>query len=176
MQIRTLIASLALLWAGPASALTLESTAFGEGGAIPREYTCQGIDVSPELHWSGAPDGTASFVLIVEDPDVPDPKEPLRTWVHWVLYDLPKTSTGLPRDVASEQLPDGTRQGVNDWKNAGYGGPCPPIGRHRYFFKLYALSETLPELGLASARDLEKAMKGRVVGQAELLGTYEKDE
>ena len=158
----------------PARSFSLASKAFEANGAIPREYTCQGIDVSPELSWSGTPAGTKSFVLIVEDPDVPDPAAPTRTWVHWVLYDISGAATGLQRDVATEALPDGTRQGGNDGKRAGWAGPCPPIGRHRYVFKLYALSTTLADLGIAPARALEKAMEGHVVGEAKLIGTYEK--
>lgn len=160
----------------PAYAFSLKSPAFPAGGTIPREYTCQGDDVSPALEWSDAPEGTRAFVLIVEDPDVPDPAKPTRAWVHWVLYDLPADATGLPRDVSYEQLPDGTRQGRNDAKRAGYGGPCPPVGRHRYVFRLYALSTTLSDLGIATARSLEKAMQGHVLGQAEIIGTYEKSD
>lgn len=169
-----LLLTLLLSFAWPCHALTLESSAFAPGTEIPREYTCQGIDVSPALSWSTVPATAKSLVLIVEDPDVPDPAAPERTWVHWVLYDIPATATGLPRDVPTEGLPDGTRDGQNDWKRAGWGGPCPPIGRHRYVFKLYALSEPLPDMGLATARALEKAMKGHVVAEAELVGTYEK--
>jgi len=169
-----LLASLMLLVAAPAAALTIGSSAFEPGGSIPAEYTCEGVDVSPELHWSGAPANTKSFVLILEDPDVPDPAAPQRTWVHWVLYDLPADAAGLPRDVAYEELPGGTRQGANDWKRAGYGGPCPPIGRHRYVFELYALSAKLGDLGPASAAALEKAMAGRVLARAKLVGTYAK--
>ena len=160
--------------ASPAAGLTLESAAFRDQEPIPRVYTCQGLDVSPALAWSDVPPGTRSFALIVEDPDVPDPTAPTRTWVHWVLYDIPAQARSLPRDVASAELPGGTRQGTNDWKQAGYGGPCPPIGRHRYFWKLYALSETLPNLDLPDARKLEAAMKGRVLAQATLMGTFEK--
>lgn len=169
-----LLLSLCCLTAAPAHALTLTSTAFEPGGAIPAEYTCQGIDVSPALGWSGAPAATRSFVLILEDPDVPDPAAPERTWVHWVLYDLPASATGLAGDVPTEGLPDGTRQGTNDWKRAGWGGPCPPIGRHRYVFKLFALSVKLPDLDLPTARELEKAMAGHILAEAELIGTYEK--
>lgn len=167
---------LVLAFATTAPALTIESPAFAPNASIPREYTCQGIDVSPALGWSGAPEEAKSLVLIVEDPDVPDPADPKRTWVHWVLYDLPATSTGLPRDAAVEQLPEGTRQGKNDWKQAGWGGPCPPIGRHRYQFKLYAVSKELGALDLPTARELEAAMEGHVAAEAVLVGTYEKAE
>lgn len=169
-----LVFSLVFGLACPAAALTLESNAFPAGGSIPREYTCQGIDVSPELRWSDVPSDAKSLVLIVADPDVPDPAAPTRTWMHWVLYDIPAETTGLARDVPAEGLPEGTRQGKNDWKQAGWGGPCPPSGRHRYVFKLYALSKSLGDLGLATAGELETAMRGLVTAQAELVGTYEK--
>src|SRR3989442_8201614 len=124
-------------------ALVLTSPAFADNGAIPKQYTCEGADISPPLNWSKAPQGTKTLALIVDDPDAPDPKAPKMTWVHWVLYDLPTAATGLPAGVARSALPPGTREGVNDWKRTGYGGPCPPIGRHRYFFKLYALDPAL---------------------------------
>ncbi|HEY8106290.1 MAG TPA: YbhB/YbcL family Raf kinase inhibitor-like protein, partial [Gemmatimonadales bacterium] len=127
--------------------LSLRSTAFPPGGEIPKEYTCDGEDVSPPLAWSGAPPGTKSFVLIVDDPDAPDPKAPKTTWVHWVLYDIPASATALPKAATTKSLPAGTREGLNDWKRTGYGGPCPPIGRHRYFHKLYALDASLGDLG-----------------------------
>lgn len=155
-------------------ALTITSPSFSHQGQMPRTYTCEGSDVSPPLSWSGVPDGTKSLVLVVDDPDAPDPKAPKMTWVHWVLYNLPATSTGLPEAVAAAGLPAGTREGVNDWKRTGYGGPCPPIGRHRYFHKLYALDTVLPDLGQPTKADLEKAMRGHVRAQAELIGTYQK--
>ena len=174
MLIQFITAVVVVLLAAPAASLTLESPAFKDKRPIPRVYTCQGLDVSPALTWEKAPEKTRSFVLIVEDPDVPDPAAPTRTWVHWVLYDIPANATGLPRDVASAQLPEGTREGTNDWKQAGYGGPCPPIGRHRYLWKLYALSEKLPNLDLPNARKLEQAMQGLILAQTTLVGTYEK--
>jgi len=155
-------------------ALSLTSTAFHPGGEIPSLHTCEGKDSSPPLAWSGMPAGTKSLALIVDDPDAPDPKAPKMTWVHWVLYDLPPTATGLPLAVASKDLPAGTREGMNDWKRTGYGGPCPPIGRHRYFFKLYALDTVLPDLGTPSKAKLEQAMEGHVLGKVELVGTYQK--
>jgi len=154
--------------------LDLRSPAFAQNGEIPSIHTCEGRDVSPALAWSGAPPGTKSFVLIVDDPDAPDPAAPRMTWVHWVLYDLPADATGLPEGVAAGQLPAGTRQGTNDWKRTGYGGPCPPIGRHRYFHKLYALDTELPDLGTPAKAPLEQAMQGHVLGKAELVGTYQK--
>jgi Raf kinase inhibitor-like YbhB/YbcL family protein len=159
---------------GGAMALVITSSAFQPGGEIPSLHTCEGRDLSPALAWSGAPQGTRSLALVVDDPDAPDPAAPQRTWVHWVLYDLPPTSTGLPEAVAPAALPAGTRQGHNDWKRTGYGGPCPPIGRHRYFFKLYALDTVLPDLGPAGKAELEKAMEGHVLARAELVGTYQK--
>ena len=154
--------------------LAIRSPAFSHGGAIPRKFTCDDEDVSPALEWSGAPAGTKSFALIVDDPDAPDPKAPKRVYVHWVLYNLPPTAPGLPEGVGAGQLPRGTRDGTNDWKRTGYGGPCPPIGRHRYFFKLYALDAQLSDLGAATKADVEGAMRGHVLEQAELMGTYER--
>ncbi len=155
-------------------ALTLTSAAFSHQGEIPKRYTCEGEDVSPPLLWSNPPEGTRSFALIVDDPDAPDPKAPRMTWVHWVLYYLPDTASVLPEGVPSVALPEGTEDGLNDWKRRGYGGPCPPIGRHRYFHKLSALDIVLPDLGAAGKPALETAMEGHVLGRAELVGTYEK--
>jgi Raf kinase inhibitor-like YbhB/YbcL family protein len=155
-------------------ALTLSSSAFTHGGAIPKEYTCDGRDTAPPLRWSGVPAGARSLVLIVDDPDAPDPKAPKMTYVHWVLYNLPPDAAGLPKDCAPKDLPAGTKQGLNDWKRTGYGGPCPPIGRHRYFHKLYALDISLPNLGAPTKAKLEQAMAGHIVAQAELVGTYQR--
>jgi len=152
----------------------LSSPAFAPGGEIPPPFTCEGQDLSPALEWTKLPDGTQSLVLIVDDPDAPDPRAPQRTWVHWVLYDIPPTARGLPEGVAAVDLPAGTREGTNDWKRTGYGGPCPPIGRHRYFHKLYALDTVLPDLDRPTKGRLEEAMKGHVLGEARLVGTYEK--
>src|SRR5512134_2228226 len=124
--------------------LQIESTAFAPGGEIPRVHTCEGNDSSPPLSWSGVPEGTRSLALVVDDPDAPDPRAPKMTWVHWVLYDMPAAARELPEDVRT--LPAGTRDGKNDWKRTGWGGPCPPIGRHRYFFVLYALDTELGDL------------------------------
>ena len=153
--------------------LSLSSTAFADGAAIPKRHTCEGSDVAPPLAWTGAPAGTKSFALIVDDPDAPDPKAPKRTWVHWVLYDIPASATGLPEGGA---LPAGTREGKNDWGRTGYGGPCPPIGRHRYFHKLYALDAVLGDLGTPTKAALENAMKGHVLAEGRIMGTYEKEE
>jgi Raf kinase inhibitor-like YbhB/YbcL family protein len=154
--------------------LKLVSGAFGEGESIPAMYTCQGEDVSPPLSWSGVPDQAKSLALIVDDPDAPDPRAPKRTWVHWVLYNIPPDASGLLQGVDPEKLPPGTEEGLNDWGRTGYGGPCPPIGRHRYFLKLYALDTELEGLSNPTKAQLESAMQGHVIAQAELVGTYEK--
>ncbi|HEX8944513.1 MAG TPA: YbhB/YbcL family Raf kinase inhibitor-like protein [Gemmatimonadaceae bacterium] len=150
----------------------LSSPAFPPNGTIPEVHTCDGPDTPPPLKWSGAPDGTKSFALIVDDPDAPDPKAPKMTYVHWVLYDIPTSLTSL--GDGGSATPRGARDGVNDWKRRGYGGPCPPIGRHRYFFKLYALDAVLGDLGSPTKSDLEAAMRGHVLAQAELMGTYQR--
>jgi Raf kinase inhibitor-like YbhB/YbcL family protein len=155
-------------------ALALTSTAFEHNGPIPATYTCQGKDRSVPLAWSGLPAGTRSLALIVDDPDAPDPAAPKMTWVHWVLYNIPPGTTGLPGAVPPQELPAGTREGTNDWGRTGYGGPCPPVGRHRYFFKLYALDVVLPDLGQPDKKRLERAMQGHVLASHELVGTYEK--
>ena len=153
---------------------TIKSPDFVHQGEIPLIFTCQGDDSSPALSWSQLPPNTKSLVLIVDDPDAPDPKAPKMTWVHWLLYNIPSTVTELPKAVAVSDLPGGTLQGKNDWKKTGYGGPCPPIGRHRYFHKLYALDIELPDLHHPNKSQLEKAMAGHIIGQAELIGTYQK--
>ncbi len=153
--------------------LTLTSSAFADGQPIPAQYTCDGEDKSPPLAWDGIPPGTRSFVLVVDDPDAPDPQAPRMTWVHWVLYNLPASCTHLDESVQASNVPPGTQEGVNDWKRTGYGGPCPPVGRHRYFHKLYALDVELPDLGAATKSALEQAMAGHVLGEAQLVGTYQ---
>jgi Raf kinase inhibitor-like YbhB/YbcL family protein len=159
---------------GKSMALSITSPSFMNQGEIPSKFTCEGSDTSPELKWSGAPTGAKSLAVIVDDPDAPDPKAPKMTWVHWVLYNIPATATGLPEGVASKSLPAGTAEANNDWKRTGYGGPCPPIGRHRYFFKLYAIDTVLPKLPAPSKAALEKAMEGHILAKAELMGTYQK--
>ncbi len=154
--------------------LILTSTAFTHQGAIPSRYTCEGSDLSPPLRWTGLPPGTRSLALIVDDPDAPDPAAPKMTWVHWVLYNLPPSAAGLPEGANTTDLPTGTLQGLNDWKRTGYGGPCPPIGRHRYFHKLYALDTVLPDLKSPTKARLEQAMRTHLLEQAELIGTYQK--
>ncbi len=153
--------------------MKISSTSFGHQGSIPARYTCEGSDTSPPLAWSDVPSAAKSLALIVDDPDAPDPAAPRTTWVHWVLYNLPPGTAALA-EGASAKLPSGTRDGLNDWKKTGYGGPCPPIGRHRYFFKLYALDTVLPDLRKPTKAALLEAMKGHVVGTAELVGTYQK--
>ena len=154
--------------------LSLVSSAFSHHGAIPKRHTCDSDDDSPPLEWKDVPSRAKSLALIVDDPDAPDPKAPKMVYVHWVLYNLPPAARGLPEAVAVKALPAGTREGTNDWKRKGYGGPCPPIGRHRYFFKLYALDMVLPDLGAATKAELEAAMRGHVIEQTELIGTYER--
>jgi Raf kinase inhibitor-like YbhB/YbcL family protein len=151
--------------------LTLTSPAFAHGGAIPKRFTCDGADDAPPLAWTGAPAGTNSFALIVDDPDAPDPAAPRRVWVHWVVWDLPATTPGLSEGGA---LPPGARAGDNDGGGVGWEGPCPPIGCHRYFFKLYALDKTLGDLEQPTKQQLEQAMEGHILARSELVGTYEK--
>lgn len=154
--------------------LRLSSPAFQHGGMIPSKFTCDGGDVSPALNWSGAPAGSRSLALIVDDPDAPDPAAPKRVWVHWVLYNLPLSSGGLVEGAGSTSIA-GARDALNDWNRPGYGGPCPPIGRHRYFHKLYALDRELPDLGpQARKADVERAMEGHILERAELIGTYQR--
>jgi Raf kinase inhibitor-like YbhB/YbcL family protein len=152
--------------------MELTSSAFAPHAAIPSRYTCEGEDLAPPLRWTGAPEQAASLALIVDDPDAPDPAAPQRTWVHWLLYDIPPSASALPE--GGRPLPAGTREGLNDWRRTGYGGPCPPIGRHRYCFKLYALDLALPALARPTKAMLEEAMRGHVLAQAELVGTYRK--
>lgn len=151
---------------------TLTSAAFTQGSEIPSKYTCEGQDISPPLAWSGVPAGAKSLALIVDDPDAPDPAAPKMTYVHWLLYNIPVGTAALPEAV--RQLPAGTLVGLNDWRRTGYGGPCPPIGRHRYFHKLYALDTVLPDLRAPTKATLEAAMQGHVIAQAELMGTYQR--
>jgi Raf kinase inhibitor-like YbhB/YbcL family protein len=156
-----------------AMAMTLTSPAFKQNGQIPSKYTCEGDDISPPLAWDGVPESAKSLVLIIDDPDAPDPKAPQRVWVHWVVYDLAAEVKSLPENAAKAGLPRGTVVGLNDFKKAEYGGPCPPIGRHRYFHKLYALDSTLDLKG-ATKSQIEQAMQGHVLANAELIGTYQK--
>ncbi len=152
----------------------LKSAAFDNGKEIPLKYTCQGENISPPLTWENVPANTRSLVLIVDDPDAPDPKAPKMTWVHWVLYNIPPDADSLSENIHSSRLPKGTKQGLNGWRKKGYGGPCPPIGRHRYFHKLYALDTILKNLENPTKARVEAAMKGHIIARAELVGTYEK--
>lgn len=146
----------------------ITSTAFGEGAKVPALYTCDGQDISPPLAWSGAPEGTKAFALIMDDPDAPG-----GTWVHWVIYNIPADTASLPQGVPTDAtLESGALQGTNSWNRTGYGGPCPPSGSHRYYFKLYALSEPLDLKSGANKRKLIKAMKGKVLGQVELMARF----
>jgi Raf kinase inhibitor-like YbhB/YbcL family protein len=157
-----------------AMSFQLTSSAFADGEEIPISHTCEGEDVSPPLRWTEPPEGTRSLALIVDDPDAPDPKAPRMTWVHWVVLGLPAGAGSLPEGVAQEALPGAGRFGRNDWKHAEYGGPCPPIGRHRYFHKLYALDVELAELKTPTKSELLEAMEGHVLAHTELVGTYQK--
>ncbi len=154
-------------------ALVITSRAFTHNGPIPIKYTCEADDLSPPLEWSGVPHGTKSLALIADDPDAPDPAAPKRVYVHWVLHDVPPTTSGLDEGATRSRLLSGAREGKNDGGSIGYMGPCPPIGRHRYFFKLYALDTTLGDLGTPTKADLEAAMRGHIIEQAELMGTYQ---
>jgi Raf kinase inhibitor-like YbhB/YbcL family protein len=152
----------------------ITSSSFPHNGVIPVRHTCDGHDTSPELFWTEVPEGAKSLVLIVDDPDAPDPAAPKRTWVHWVLYNIPANTAGLSEGIAATELPSGTRGGINDWQRTGYGGPCPPIGSHRYFHKLYALDTVLPDLKQPTKAKLEAAMQGHVIAYSELIGRYQK--
>ena len=154
--------------------LRIVSTAFRHEGEIPTKHTCEGNDVSPALQWSSVPEGTQSLALVVDDPDAPDPKAPKMTWVHWVLFNLPPESSGLQEGVASEALPAGTCEGLNDWKRMGWGGPCPPDKEHRYFFKLFALDTELDLPVEAGKPALLNAMEGHILAKAELVGVYDR--
>jgi Raf kinase inhibitor-like YbhB/YbcL family protein len=152
----------------------LTSPRFQEGETIPIAFTCEGEDKAPPLHWEEVPSGTRSLALIVEDPDAPDPLHPQLTWCHWILYNLPPGTRDLPEGAVPELLPRGAREGLNDWHRSGYGGPCPPIGRHRYLHRLYALDIVLPDLSIPTRARLLAAMQGHVLAEARLTGTYEK--
>ena len=155
--------------------MQLTSSAFAPFADIPSRHTCEGSDQSPPLAWFGVPAGTKSLALIVDDPDAPDPAAPKTTWVHWVLYNLPPDTIGFAAGKSrAPDLPAGTREGLNDWKREGYGGPCPPIGRHRYVHKLYALDTVLPVLQPATKAALEMAMQGHILAKGELVGYYRK--
>jgi len=154
--------------------LSLDSSAFTPNAEVPARFTCEGEDISPPLAWFGGPQHAKSWALIVDDPDAPDPAAPKRTWVHWVLYNLAGECRELPENAARSGLPEPARHGANDWGKATYGGPCPPVGRHRYFFKLFALDTVLPDLHRPTKAQLLAAMQGHVLAEAVLIGTYQK--
>ncbi len=153
--------------------LSIKSSAFDNGAEIPARYTCKGEDVSPPLNWQGVPEAARSVVLIIDDPDAPDPAAPKMVWVHWVLYNIPADINSLAEHITFTTLPSGAIEGINDWQRPGYGGPCPPIGRHRYFHKLYALDMVLEGLNKPSKANVEAAMQGHIIAQAELIGTFQ---
>ena len=160
-----------LLFGGEAMAFRIESPVFQNQENIPAKYTCDGVDISPPLGWAASPEKTQSFALISDDPDAP-----IGTWVHWVVYNIPRETNGLTEGISKDEtLPDGIRQGMTDFRRVGYGGPCPPRGKpHRYFFKLYALDSALDLPAKASKTDLLMAMNGHVLAQAELVGLYQR--
>lgn len=154
--------------------MIIQSSSFHHNSDIPVRHTCDGENISPALSWSGLPDGTKSLALIVDDPDAPDPASPRMTWVHWVLYNIPAGTRGLSEGIAGKDIPPGARQGMNDWQHAGYGGPCPPVGRHRYFHKLFALDVVLPDLKYPNRATLENAMQGHIIAHSSLIGLYQR--
>jgi Raf kinase inhibitor-like YbhB/YbcL family protein len=153
-------------------AFRITSSSFSDGKEIPMKHTCEGRDISPPLAWQGLPAGTKGLALVVDDPDAPDPRAPKTTWVHWVVYAIAPSVSSLPEGVVLARLPGGGHEGLNDWQTTGYRGPCPPVGRHRYFHKLYALDSMLSDLGEPDKATLERAMRGHVLAQATLVGTY----
>ncbi len=153
--------------------MELSSTSFAPGGGIPARHTCDGADTSPPLAWTNVPRAARSLALIVDDPDAPDPAAPKRVWVHWVLYNIPPSMTALAEGNPRSPVPDSAREGLNDSGTAGYEGPCPPIGTHRYFHTLYALDAVLPDLGpRATRKDLDAAMAGHILASAQVMGKY----
>lgn len=152
--------------------LKLLSSAFEHNGSIPSRYTCDGDNISPPLSWQGIPAETKSLALIVDDPDAPDPKAPKRVWVHWLVFNIPASVSSLAAGQTADNLIEGAEQGKNDWSDIGYGGPCPPIGRHRYFHTLYALDVEKLDISQPSKAELEIAMNHHIIDKAELIGTY----
>jgi Raf kinase inhibitor-like YbhB/YbcL family protein len=155
-------------------ALVIKSSAFEPAGEIPARYTCTGDDVSLPLNWENVPATGRSLVLTVDVPDAPDPAAPKRVWVHWVLYNIPPDINSLAEHITAATLPAGAIEGMNDWQRTGYGGPCPPVGRHRYCHKLYALDIVLEGLNRPTKADVEAAMQGHIIAQVELIGTFQK--
>jgi len=168
------VAVLVVGLASEAGAFEISSSAFEQEGDIPSEYTCDGEDLSPPISWTEPPDGTKSLALVLQDPDAPDPRAPRITWIHWLLYNLPPEAGSLAAGVQRDALPAGTKRGQNSWKRMGYGGPCPPVGRHRYYFKLYALDTVLDHKGALSNYQLQRAMLGHILAETEWMGTYQK--
>jgi len=154
--------------------MIITTPSFKHEGNIPARHTCDGLNISPIIEWSGIPTGTKSLALVVDDPDAPDPESLRMTWVHWVVYNIPPDTNGLPETFTVEGLPPGTMLGLNDWHRTGYQGPCPPIGKHRYYFKLYALDIVLPEMKNPTKSALEKSMQGHTLARSELLGRYQR--
>lgn len=169
-----LVTQILVLLTEESMAMQLSSPAFSDGGRIPVQYTCEGEDHSPPLAWSGAPEETRSFVLIVDDPDAPDPKAPKRVWVHWVVVNIPPAVAGLSENASRQGLPAGSLEGVNDAHERHYHGPCPPIGEHRYFHKLYALDATLAFAAPPTKAQVVEAMEGHILAQAQIVGVYHK--
>ena len=174
LSLASISGACAMLASASAPAFTLTSKAFEPNGPIPAKYTCQGGDLSPPLTWDAPPPKTKSLVLIVDDPDAPDPIAPKTPWVHWVLYNIPASADQLAEGASTGALPPGTQQGVNELKQVAYDGPCPPTGRQRYLCKLYALGAPLPDLGAATKATVEQFMRDHVLQKAELIGTYER--
>jgi len=162
-----LLFSLLLFHGGIAMALEINSSEFEQNAKIPSRLTCDGDDISPAIRWQNAPEGTKSFALIFDDPDAP-----MGTWDHWLLFNIPANVTELAENI--KQLPAGTKEGTNSWGRTGYGGPCPPDREHRYFFKLYALDTELSLDNGVEKKEIEKAMEGHILEQAELMGRYER--
>jgi len=154
------------------AALHIYSPAFDNGEEIPVQYTCEGADINPPLLWTGIKENARSLVLIVDDPDAPDPHAPKMAWVHWIVYNITPNVKELEENV--KFLPAKALEGLNDWKRTGYGGPCPPIGRHRYFFKLYTLDTSLEFKHIPTKAEVEEAMQGHIIQRAELIGLYQK--
>ena len=155
---------------GAKMAITITSTAFTDGGMIPRDYTCDGKDISPPLAWTGVPEGTKSLAIICDDPDAP-----MGTWVHWVLFNIPASVNELPHSMKhGKVLENGAKHGINDFRKFGYGGPCPPGGTHRYYFKIYALDNELPQEPGITKAELLKAMKGHILAEGQLMGKYKR--
>ena len=154
--------------------MSIMSPSFMHEHEIPARHTCDGQNTSPSISWADVPSAAKSLVLIVDDPDAPDPSAPKMTWVHWLLYNIPARVTGLAEARSEHNLPEGTLEGLNDWHRTGYGGPCPPVGKHCYFFKLYALDKVLPDLNRPEKAVLEKAMRDHILAQATLVGFYKR--